>query len=51
MCFHTSFTCSADFVRGAFELAGDRDVLPDMHCNEGIHEPNYAFEHFGKRTL
>jgi cytosine/adenosine deaminase-related metal-dependent hydrolase len=51
MCFHTSFTCSADFVRGAFELAAERDVLTHMHCNEGIHEPNYALEHFGMRTL
>jgi len=22
-----------------------------MHCNEGVHEPNYALEHFGQRTL
>jgi cytosine/adenosine deaminase-related metal-dependent hydrolase len=22
-----------------------------MHCNEGVHEPNYALQHFGLRTL
>jgi 5-methylthioadenosine/S-adenosylhomocysteine deaminase len=51
MCFHTSFTCSADFIRQAFELAAERGVLTHMHCNEGVHEPNYALEHFGLRTL
>ena len=51
MCFHTTFTCSADFIRQAFELAAERGVLTHMHCNEGIHEPNYALQHFGVRTL
>jgi 5-methylthioadenosine/S-adenosylhomocysteine deaminase len=22
-----------------------------MHCNEGVHEPEYALKHFGERTL
>jgi cytosine/adenosine deaminase-related metal-dependent hydrolase len=51
MCFHTTFTCSADFIKQAFELASDRNVLTHMHCNEGVHEPNYALEHFGMRPL
>ncbi|MFL7839323.1 MAG: amidohydrolase family protein [Candidatus Promineifilaceae bacterium] len=51
MCFHTTFTCSADIIRQAFELGAERNVLTHMHCNEGIHEPEYALEHFGKRTL
>ena len=51
MCFHTTFTCSAEFIRQAFALAAERQVLTHMHCNEGVHEPNYALEHFGKRTL
>jgi cytosine/adenosine deaminase-related metal-dependent hydrolase len=51
MCFHTTFTCSAEFIRRAFELAAERDVLTHMHCNEGIHEPKYALEHFGMRPL
>ena len=51
MCFHTTFTCSADFIRQAFALGRERNVLTHMHCNEGIHEGEYALEHFGKRTL
>ncbi len=51
MCFHTTFTCSADFIRQAFEMGAERGVLTHMHCNEGVHEPEYALRHFGKRTL
>lgn len=51
MCFHTTFTCSADFIRQAFEMGAERGVLTHMHCNEGVHEPEYALQHFGKRTL
>ena len=51
MCFHTTFTCSADLIKQAFEMAAERDALTHMHCNEGVHEPNYALEHFGMRTL
>lgn len=51
MCFHTTFTCSADFIRQAFALGDERGVLTHMHCNEGVHEPNYALQHFGMRTL
>jgi cytosine/adenosine deaminase-related metal-dependent hydrolase len=51
ICFHTTFTCSAQFIKQAFALAAERNVLTHMHCNEGVHEPNYALEHFGLRTL
>lgn len=51
MCFHTTFTCSANFIKQAFALAAERNVLTHMHCNEGVHEPNYALQHFGMRTL
>lgn len=51
MCFHTTFTCSADFIKQAFAMAAERGVLTHMHCNEGVHEPEYALEHFSKRTL
>jgi cytosine/adenosine deaminase-related metal-dependent hydrolase len=51
MCFHTTFTCSADFIRLAFDMAAERDGLTHFHCNEGVHEPNYALKHFGMRTL
>lgn len=51
MCFHTTFTCSADFIRQAFDLASQEDALVHMHCSEGVHEPNYALEHFGLRPI
>jgi cytosine/adenosine deaminase-related metal-dependent hydrolase len=51
ICFHTTFTCSASFIKQAFEMAAERQVLTHFHCNEGIHEPEYAIKHFGKRTL
>jgi cytosine/adenosine deaminase-related metal-dependent hydrolase len=51
MCFHTTFTCSADFIQQAFAMGAERGVLTHMHCNEGVHEPEYALKHFGKRTL
>jgi cytosine/adenosine deaminase-related metal-dependent hydrolase len=51
MCFHTTFTCSAPFIRQAFEMGADLGVLTHCHCNEGVHEPEYALKHFGKRTL
>jgi 5-methylthioadenosine/S-adenosylhomocysteine deaminase len=51
MCYHTTFTCSADFIRQAFGLGADLGVLTHFHCNEGVHEPEYALQHFGKRTL
>ncbi|MGQ9909919.1 MAG: amidohydrolase family protein [Candidatus Flexifilum sp.] len=51
MCFHTTFTCSAEFIRQAFALGAARGVLTHCHCNEGVHEPEYALAHFGRRTL
>jgi 5-methylthioadenosine/S-adenosylhomocysteine deaminase len=51
MCFHTTFTCSASFIKQAFAMAAERNVLTHFHCNEGVHEPNYALENFGMRTL
>jgi cytosine/adenosine deaminase-related metal-dependent hydrolase len=51
MCFHTAFTCSADFIQRAFSLAGERDVRVHMHVSEGMYEPEYCLEHFGVRTV
>jgi cytosine/adenosine deaminase-related metal-dependent hydrolase len=51
ICFHTTFTCSAEFIKQAVAMAAERNVLTHFHCNEGVHEPNYALEHFGMRTL
>ncbi len=51
MCYHTTFTCSADYIRRAFELAAEHHVLTHAHCNEGIHEPQWCEENLGMRTL
>jgi 5-methylthioadenosine/S-adenosylhomocysteine deaminase len=51
MCFHTTFTCSADFIRQAFALGREYAVPVHMHCAEGMHEPAYTQKHFGQRTL
>lgn len=51
MCFHTTFTCSEEFIRQAFELGHTLGVTVHMHCAEGSYEPNYTLQHFGKRTL
>jgi 5-methylthioadenosine/S-adenosylhomocysteine deaminase len=51
MCYHTTFTCSAAFIRQAFELAAAEDVSVHMHASEGTYEPEYALAHFGGRTF
>jgi cytosine/adenosine deaminase-related metal-dependent hydrolase len=51
MCYHTTFTCSEDFIRTAFAMAEDLDVLCHAHVNEGTHEPEWCLEHKGMRTL
>jgi 5-methylthioadenosine/S-adenosylhomocysteine deaminase len=51
MCFHTTFSCSADFIRQAFALGDELNVPVHMHLSEGVHEPEYALEHFGLRPI
>ncbi|MBL8056530.1 MAG: amidohydrolase family protein [Anaerolineales bacterium] len=51
MCFHTTFSCSADFIRQAHALGQELDALVHMHMSEGVHEPEYALKHFGARPL
>lgn len=51
MCFHTTFTCSEPYIRRAFELAADLGVLTHAHCNEGVHEGQWAEQNLGQRTL
>ena len=51
MCFHTTFSCSAPFIRQAFALGAELGVPVHMHCSEGVHEPTYALEHFGRRPM
>ncbi len=51
MCYHTTFTCSADFIRQAFELGAREGVSVHMHASEGTYEPEHSLAHFGGRTF
>jgi len=51
MCFHTTFTCSAEYIQRAFALAGERDVRVHMHLAEGTYEPKHCLSNYGARTV
>jgi cytosine/adenosine deaminase-related metal-dependent hydrolase len=51
MCFHTTFTCSAAFIRRAFEMAAEEGALVHMHVSEGTYEPEQASKRFGMRPF
>ena len=51
ICFHTTFTCSEEFIRRAFALAGERDARVHMHLSEGTYEPEYCLAQFGQRPV
>lgn len=51
MCFHTTFTCPADFIRRAFALAAEHGAKVHMHLSEGTYEPRYCLDHFGLRPV
>ena len=51
MCFHTTFTCSADFIRRAFALAAEHGAKVHTHLSEGTYEPEYCLAHFGARPV
>ncbi len=51
MCFHTTFTCSAGFIRRAFGLANEHGAKVHMHLSEGTYEPEYCLSHFGVRPV
>lgn len=51
MCYHTSFTCSADFIRKASRMAQEAGVLLHAHVSEGTYEPEYTLKNYGKRTI
>lgn len=51
MCFHTSFSCSAEFIKQAFALGRELNVPVHMHLSEGAAEPEYALKHFGMRPV
>ena len=51
MCWHTTFTCSPDYIAEANGLAKDREVMSHAHCNEGTHEGEWAVDNHGMRTV
>jgi cytosine/adenosine deaminase-related metal-dependent hydrolase len=51
MCWHTTFTCSGDFIRRATGLARERGARYHAHCNEGVHEGEWAERNLGMRTV
>ncbi len=51
MCYHTTFTCDADFIKKAFALGEKHDALVHFHCSEGRYEPEYTLKHFGIRPI
>ena len=51
MSVHTTFTCSDDFLRKAFELAEENNVLFHAHCNEGVYEGEWCEKAYGHRTF
>ena len=51
MCFHTTFTCSEDFIKKAFKLAESHGVLTHMHVSEGTYEPEFCLRKFGLRPM
>ncbi len=51
ICYHTTFTCSADFIHQAFQKAKELGCLVHMHCSEGTYEPEQALKNFGQRPI
>ena len=51
ICYHTTFTCSANFILQAFEQARTLGSLVHAHCSEGTYEPEQALKNFGLRPI
>ncbi|MEC7898421.1 MAG: amidohydrolase family protein [Actinomycetota bacterium] len=51
MSVHTTFTCSDDFLRQAFEIAESHNALFHAHCNEGSYEGEWCEKTYGHRTF
>ena len=51
MSVHTTFTCSDDFLKQAFELAEANNVMFHAHCNEGAYEGDWCEKTFGHLTF
>jgi 5-methylthioadenosine/S-adenosylhomocysteine deaminase len=51
MSYHTTFTCSAEFIRHTFDLAADLGVLTHAHANESHFEAEWSKTTYGKSTF
>jgi 5-methylthioadenosine/S-adenosylhomocysteine deaminase len=51
MCYHTTFTCDAAFIRRAYQLAEAAGVLVHAHCSEGTYEPAWLLKETGQRPV
>jgi len=51
MCTHTSFTCSADFIKRTKQMALELDAPMQFHLSESIYEPNYTAKYFGTKPV
>lgn len=51
MCFHTTFTCSEEFIQRAFRMANKLGRQMHMHVSEGTYEPDRMLEKNQMRTM
>ena len=51
MSWHTTFTCDADYIRTAHDLARSAGAWTHAHCNEGRHEGAEMYRQQGCSTL
>lgn len=51
MCIHTTFTCSADFLKEARRQADELKSGIQLHLSESPYEPAWCVEHHGKRPV
>jgi 5-methylthioadenosine/S-adenosylhomocysteine deaminase len=51
MCTHTSFTCSADFIKKTKQMALELDAPMQFHLSESTYEPNYTAKYFGTKPV
>lgn len=51
LCYHTTFTCSADFIQQAFQQAKELGCLVHMHLSEGTYESEQTLKNLGLRPV
>ena len=51
MCYHTTFTCSPEFIQKAFAMAQELGCLVHAHLSEGTYEPQVCLERHALRPV